>query len=571
MMDRDLLLNGRCTGPLGLVISPISAKASSWFGSSSEYNSNNEWIVNFGSGNCNNTNKNNSNLSRAVVALDEQVLVGWITAFEDCCLHKMSSVDCTMYRLGATFDLVILAAQIEILYNYRPGTSICFYVSYPRVREIFAAAFRDRIVQHWICIRLEPLFEERHRSLGDVTYNCRVGFGTMAAAERAARDTAIMTNNYTEDGYVATIDVWSFFMSIDKNVTWALLKAFILANDERIVAGHPDTDIQILLWLVEMVVMHCPQDDCQFRGNQGLRLRLDPWKSLMNALKHIGLAIGNITSQDFANFIMSYIDEWAVTFCKPRGMVYVRFVDDMFLGAKKKEDILEFRRELCRKMEEILHQRIHPKKFYIQPARHGVKFVGRIIKPGRTYTGNRTVGNFYNAIKKIDAHCGIMLKHGVSVGSIIELEHQASSVNSLFGFLVHSASFKIRVKGISQLRNFWKFGYVANAHIIRIKKQYKLQNYLIQKRDEENSECAAFGFGDRIQLIPSEKPYNQFRHRGARGRHVRVRVGNHRTGTVRQGSYCLGHNQVPLRPAQDGGYPEQFLEDFGHWPEKFGG
>ena len=320
MMDRDLLLNGRCTGPLGLVISPISAKASSWFGSSSEYNSNNEWIVNFGSGNCNNTNKNNSNLARAVVALDKQVLVGWITAFEDCCLHKMSSVDCTMYRLDAAFDLPVLAAQIEILYNYRPGTSICFYVEYPRVREIFAAAFRDRIVQHWICIRLEPLFEERHRSLGDVTYNCRVGFGTMAAADRAARDTSVMTNNYTEEGYVATVDVWSFFMSIDKNVTWALLKAFIEAHQDRIVAEHPETDIQILLWLTEMVVMHAPQDDCQFRGNQALRSRLDPWKSLLNSLKHIGLAIGNITSQDFANFIMSYIDEWAVWFCRSRGM-----------------------------------------------------------------------------------------------------------------------------------------------------------------------------------------------------------------------------------------------------------
>ena len=97
----------------------------SWFGSSSEFNSVNEWIVHFGSGNCNNTNKNNSNVSRAVVALDEQVLVGWITAFEDCCLHKKSSVDCTMYRLDSTFDLVILAAQVEILRDYSPGTSIC--------------------------------------------------------------------------------------------------------------------------------------------------------------------------------------------------------------------------------------------------------------------------------------------------------------------------------------------------------------------------------------------------------------------------------------------------------------
>ena len=212
MKGRDLLCNGRDTGPLGLVISPIRAKASSWFGSSSEYNRNNEWIVNFGSGNCNNTNKNNSNLARAVAALDEQVLVEWITAFDDCCLHKMSSVDCTLYRLDSTFDLVILAVEIEVLKIYYPGTSICFYVSYPRIREIFAAAFRDRIVQHWVYIRLNPLFEERHHSLGDVTYNCRVGFGTLAASKRVENEMLRLTNNYTSVGYCATMDIWSFFI-----------------------------------------------------------------------------------------------------------------------------------------------------------------------------------------------------------------------------------------------------------------------------------------------------------------------------------------------------------------------
>lgn len=40
-----------------------------WFGSSSEYSSNLEWFVNFGSGGCYTAYKRNSNLSRAVVEL----------------------------------------------------------------------------------------------------------------------------------------------------------------------------------------------------------------------------------------------------------------------------------------------------------------------------------------------------------------------------------------------------------------------------------------------------------------------------------------------------------------------
>ena len=43
----------------------------SWFGSSSEYSSHNEWVVNFGSGYCTGTGKYNSYLCRAVVALKE--------------------------------------------------------------------------------------------------------------------------------------------------------------------------------------------------------------------------------------------------------------------------------------------------------------------------------------------------------------------------------------------------------------------------------------------------------------------------------------------------------------------
>lgn len=43
-----------------------------WFGSSSEYDSPGEWIVNFGSGSCFNTGKTNPYVSRAIVDLKNQ-------------------------------------------------------------------------------------------------------------------------------------------------------------------------------------------------------------------------------------------------------------------------------------------------------------------------------------------------------------------------------------------------------------------------------------------------------------------------------------------------------------------
>ena len=36
-----------------------------------------------------------------------------------------------------------------------------FIRTYPVYREVFAAAFIDRVVHHWIALRIEPILEER--------------------------------------------------------------------------------------------------------------------------------------------------------------------------------------------------------------------------------------------------------------------------------------------------------------------------------------------------------------------------------------------------------------------------
>lgn len=455
-------------------------------------------------------------MARGLVALDLQVLDGWVEAFEDCCLHKKSSEQCTRYRLDASTDIPILAAQVESWRNYKPGTSICFIVTVPRVREIFAADFRDRIVQHWICLRLRFLFEERYISHGNVTFNGRVGYGTMVAANRAQEAIDELTDHYRKDAWVATIDIWSFFMTIDKTVLWSFLQSFIVHNFARIKEKFPTTEMDTFLRVTEIVVMHAPQSDCAFRGDLRLRDQLAPWKSLLNALEHIGMAIGNITSQDFANFLMSFIDEWAVGFCRERGMIYIRFVDDILIGGLSKENLIQFRKELCEYLSLTLHQKVHPDKFYIQPARHGVKFVGRIIKPGRSYTGNRTVGNFYNALHKLNKFCSAIIKGDVTVVQAMELEHLVSSVNSLYGFLISTASWKIRIEALKSMTAFWKVCYVVNNHIVRIRKQYKLQTILTQQKDDEQSYYQAVDSGDFVQYLSSEKPHYQHRNRARR-------------------------------------------------------
>lgn len=524
MKGAYLLLNGRHTGPLGLVISPTGAKSASNFWSSSEYNETNAWNVNFSSGNVNNNNKYNSNVARAVVALSEQVMDGWVEAFEDCCLHKMTTEQCVLYRLHVVEDLPQLAAEIEVLKTYEPGVSVCFIVTRPKLREIFAAMFRDRIAQHWVCLRLRPFFEERFRSMGDVSYNCRVGFGTAAAAERAEEEIRRVTKDYTVQAYIGTMDIWSFFMSIDKLVLWSFLEPFIRSNAGRIRELYPDTDIETLTWLARKIVLHAPQHNCERHGRLELWDELAFWKSLFNALEHIGMPIGNITSQELANFLLSFLDEWAVEFCRQRGMRYIRFVDDIFVVSPTKEAILEFRAEVAVRLESIFHQRLHPDKFYIQRYRHGVKFVGRVLKQGRSYTSNRTVSGLEIRLHDLDHLCDEILRDGVTLISALELENLVCGVNSSLGFFLPTASYNIRMKLFRELGSFWKICYIVNGHIVRIRKAYKTKTIILQQYDEENEYYRALSGGDGVQRLQTEGPHHQLRHRSPKRRERRDRV-----------------------------------------------
>ena len=43
--------------------------------------------------------------------------------------------------------------------TYRPSRSVCFFATRPKLREIFAADFRDRIVHHILVNHLERIWE----------------------------------------------------------------------------------------------------------------------------------------------------------------------------------------------------------------------------------------------------------------------------------------------------------------------------------------------------------------------------------------------------------------------------
>lgn len=474
-----LLRNGRVTGNLrtgkDLVKNKkIHALTASWYWSSSENSQNNSWNVNFNNGNFNNNNKYNSNVVRAVAALDNDYVEGWFDALDDCCKHKKMSSQCVMYRLSWHLDILNLAYEVQNRI-YHPTTSICFVVTRPKLREVFAANFRDRIVQHWLCLRLEPLFEQRFVEQGNVSFNCRTGFGTLACVNKIARDANIISEGYTKEAWYGQFDVQGFFMSIDCDVLLKYLLPFIKEKWSYWDRTPFEKDLDLVLWLTEVIIRHRPQDDCIRKGNIRLWKYLPKNKSLFHTKPMKGEPIGNLTSQLFANFYMSIFDAWAIKEAKKRGATYTRFVDDFVFVCRTKEDAMYFRQQSREKLRLLLRIRMHPDKVYIQEVKKGIKVVGSVIKPSRSYLANRTVFGFLQAMKELETACTITHKGDITIEEGIVIERKVKSINSYMGFLIHHKSYAIRVQAFSQMKNFWKYCYVkGNYKVVKLKKNVKL-------------------------------------------------------------------------------------------------
>lgn len=462
-------LNGRATGASAFVknkTAHVLSTSNMW--SVTENNSNNSWNVNFSNGNSNNNNKNNSNVGRAVSALGEGELISWIEAADDCCRNKKTSGQCTEFRIREEV-LVELALAVKNR-NYTPQTSTCFVVKYPKLREIFAAHFIDRIVQHWIILRVEPLLEILFVKCGDVSFNCRKGYGTLRAVQTLDDGVKHVSRHYTQDAYIGKFDLRSFFMSIDKQRLWEMLRVFIENN-------YHESDKETLLWLTEITIMHRPQDNCVRKGDLSLWENLAKHKSLFYT---DGMAIGNITSQILANFYLSSFDSWAYHWCKGRDGCFVRFVDDMVVVLPEKEDVLKFHRLARDRLHQEVHLDFHPDKVYIRHISKGVKFIGTVVKPGRTYVSNRTVARMWERTRTMEKHCKVLVSDkNPSCGIIETVERDICSCNSYMGFFVHNASYGLRRRMFGQMKWFWKVSYVSGRFSkVLLRKNYRMFNVL---------------------------------------------------------------------------------------------
>lgn len=362
-------------------------------------------------------------------------------AEQDCARRKRSSTACDEFMINEAANVAKLWKELNDG-TYEIGYSTAFVVTRPKLREVFAADFRDRIAHHYVINRTINLFESHFI---EDSYNCRKGKGTTYAIKRIDEQIRQISNNFTTDCWILKCDIKNFFMSINKNILWKMLEKFLMEN-------YQGDDKAFVLSLTKQIVMHRPELKCIRHGTNDLWDALDTGKSLFNSLPYKGLAIGNLTSQIFANFYLSYFDKWIIS--KP-GLGYGRYVDDFIVLAKTKEELLSLIHEIRAYLKDNLELQLHPKKFYLQHYTKGVKFTGYVWKMNRIYTSNRTVNNAIMMVREWNMHPGLP-----------GIERYIQRYNSFMGFLLYTCSYNIR-------KRIWEMLDAKIKELIYIDKDYK--------------------------------------------------------------------------------------------------
>jgi hypothetical protein len=327
--------------------------------------------------------------------------------------------------------------------QYQPDYATCFVKSWPVKREIFAAAYVDRVVHHWIISRIEPILEDRFKEQGDVSKNCRKGQGSLSAVRAVAELIREETDNYNTDAWIFKGDIYGFFMSIDQALLWEMIEIFVREYYHR-------DDIECLLYLIRITVFHRPQDHCIKKSPRSSWDGVPPNKSLFHCQQGKGLPAGNLPSQILANFYGSILDEFFIHTLKIR---HIRFVDDFTCVVKDREAFLALGLPQIKQfLSQQLLVQLHPKKIYLQHYTKGVMFVGAMIMPGRIYISNRTVGGMYRKIHRYNK----IAEQGMA---FFYVEKFVQTMNSYFGLMIHYNSYRIRRRAFEMVAKEW-FEYV---------------------------------------------------------------------------------------------------------------
>lgn len=259
--------------------------------------------------------------------------------------------------------------------SFRFGPYRRHWIYIPKKRLVMALPFESRIVQWAVYQELNPFFD---RMMIEDSYACRKNKGSLAAAKRLQYWMRI-TQKKPQKWYALKLDISKYFYRVDHDVLLEILS-------ERI------TD-QRLMKLLRNII------NCD-----GERFGLPRFMGPDDAedadwLEGIGMPIGNLTSQLFANIYLDQLDQ----FCKHKLRIrhYIRYMDDIIVLAPDKGTANSWKEQIAMFLQERLHLDLNKKTAVIPVNR--IEFVGYIVTAKNLKLRKQTTRRIKSAFRGI---CG---------------------------------------------------------------------------------------------------------------------------------------------------------------------
>ena len=276
---------------------------------------------------------------------------------------------------------------IEVLKDgtYQPGEYRVFKVWEPKERIIMALPFFDRVIQHMIVNFIEPIFEKRFLFH---SYACRKGKGVHEASKTLSKWLYKLEVVQGKKIYAIKGDIHHYFQSISHDILKAEIRRYI--SDKA------------LLKILDRIIDH-----------NGI------------FLPGVGIPVGNLTSQLFANVYLNKLDQFVKHELKVK--YYVRYMDDFIILS---EDPAELR-HLLAIIEEFLRRELRLElnpKTTILAAKNGINFVGYIHYKD------------HEKIRKDARRRLTKLLKAFETGEV-EVEYFDRSIESRFGHMEHADAY----------------------------------------------------------------------------------------------------------------------------------
>jgi retron-type reverse transcriptase len=303
-----------------------------------------------------------------------------------CRKNKRNSINALKFEINAEENIVKLEKELKHK-TYRPSRSILFATRKPKLREIFAADFRDRVVHHVLVDYLERIWEKIfiHDS-----YACRKGKGTHKAVMRLRDFLRKISRNGKRKAYYLQLDIKDFFTAIDKDILFGMIK--------KKVSGKG------IVWLTEKIIFWDCTRSFVLRDRERIIKKIPLNKSIFGKENKRGLPIGNLTSQFFANVYLNELDQFAKHNLKVK--YYIRYVDDLVLLSEKKEELMRWMDEIERFLESRLKLKLHPRRRKLRTVSNGVDFLGYIIREDYILVRRRVINNMKARLRYFEAALG---------------------------------------------------------------------------------------------------------------------------------------------------------------------